>query len=910
MVDMEESLSLAPPGGVAKASKHTSLVDCDQLASLHWGEDSSILREVEFPTLSAAATVPKSKKGHRKQKPSILNVFGTEALPEQTPSLATHQIPEQTAGQSTDLPEASETRCTTLGPERIATPSPSTVPRFSPHVVHDMPRFSISARDLGHNSTACDSRSTALPRHNTDLIDLQNLLGFQNQVPRAMSEPISTVGHPEASSDYGTSSTSSRHEVWVPCAPKAMRGRLGARDYITLEETLSRSASEGACREAMTSRGSDASLNPRANDFPGISGDMIFPEILAQPPKPRSVPPLGLRESRPVPAIQHHSFCTVDPTNSSLEPSSKKSFNVDSPSFTPAPLGNKKSNFSTNAAPFTPRGASTPASNSTLQPEAASSVYKSGPFPDFTPQNNYDLNTTVSPDLYDPGQNQITDQIQTTVNGSTDSSSLGYDPFTMSNVTQALQSSQYNPYAEDHNPLAGTGTPFYSPQTAYSAPSQPLQYHLYYPIASARENLQPYQRQVYDFFVSETIREDLQKKSEASRQVLASQPGVQLPSLQQYHSLVPLDTRIRSAATVFGLPTWVWKATSRKNGNIYCLRRIEGFRLTNEEAIKAVNSWKKITHPNIVTTVEAFTTRDFNDSSLIFVHNYHPLSKTLAEHHFPSTRYGRIPVVPEKVLWGYLVQLASALKTIHRAKLAARSVDISKVILTDKNRVRLAACSIFDVLQFEAHRRIDELQQEDLFNLGKLILSIATNTQPKNLQDLRVLLEQMGRQYSPELKERIAWLLSPPQPQMAKTADQLVFELAQHVDDLLVATSNAEDELANALGKELENGRLVRLLAKLGTINERPEHDGDPNWSETDARYTLKLYRDYLFHQVDSQGNPVLDLGHVIGSLNKLDAGVDEKIYLTSRDSQSAFLVSYKELKKQVQTAFTELLRR
>lgn len=38
--------------------------------------------------------------------------------------------------------------------------------------------------------------------------------------------------------------------------------------------------------------------------------------------------------------------------------SSKKSLNVDSPSFTPAQLpGGKKSTFSTNATPFTPRGA-------------------------------------------------------------------------------------------------------------------------------------------------------------------------------------------------------------------------------------------------------------------------------------------------------------------------------------------------------------------------------------------------------------------------------------------------------------------------------------------------------------------------------------------------------------------------
>lgn len=306
--------------------------------------------------------------------------------------------------------------------------------------------------------------------------------------------------------------------------------------------------------------------------------------------------------------------------------------------------------------------------------------------------------------------------------------------------------------------------------------------------------------------------------------------------------------------------------------------------------------------------MEAFTTRDFNDSSLVFVHSYHPLSKTLAEHHFPATpsRFSRIVPVAEKVLWSYLVQLSSALKVIHKAKLAARCIDISKVILTDKNRIRLSACSIFDVIHFEAHRRVEDLQQEDFFNLGKLVLSIGTNTAPRNMQDLRALLDQLGRNYSEELKERVAWLLSAPQSQY-KTAEQLIRDLAMHMDDVFVSSANAYDETINHLGRELENGRLVRLLAKLGTINERPEFDGDPNWSETEHRYTLKLFRDYVFHQVDAQGNPVLDLGHIISCLNKLDAGTEEKIYLTSRDHQSTFLVTYRELKKQIQSAFGDL---
>jgi PAB-dependent poly(A)-specific ribonuclease subunit 3 len=69
----------------------------------------------------------------------------------------------------------------------------------------------------------------------------------------------------------------------------------------------------------------------------------------------------------------------------------------------------------------------------------------------------------------------------------------------------------------------------------------------------------------------------------------------------------------------------------------------------------------------------------------------------------------------------------------------------------------------------------------------------------------------------------------------------------------------------------------------------------------------LKLFRDYVFHQVDEHGKPIVDVGHVVTCLNKLDAGVDEKIMLMSRNEQSCLIVSYRELKKCVEAAFNEL---
>ncbi|KAK8070453.1 hypothetical protein PG997_010656 [Apiospora hydei] len=595
--------------------------------------------------------------------------------------------------------------------------------------------------------------------------------------------------------------------------------------------------------------------------------------------------------------------------------SAKKSLNVDSPSFTPTQLqpGAKKFTFSSqaaNAAPFTPKAVGNScmfaseslrggngiltcrkATPSTLTQDAEGPIFNPATIREFTPQSqNYDLNTA------------------TATNGTGTDSSNVYDPFSMSGMNQTIPTAQFNPYAEDPTGMAGGSTSFYPAQGAYAAPAQPLQYHLYAPVGPYRSDLSNYQRQAHDFFLREDIREEMQKKSEATRQVL---PGSQLPSVAHYHSLVPLDS-VRGGKSIFGdYLSWLYKAESKKNGNIYCLRRLQGVRSITKESVSVISRWKRINCGNVVSVIECFTSRDFNDMSLVFIHNYHPLSKTLAEHHFNANnqgRYVRPPPVPESVLWSYICQMCNALKAIHSENLAARCIDLSKVILTDKNRIRLSACAIQDVLEHETAKPILELQLEDFVQLGRMILCIGTNTQ--TLHNLQASMIQFGTMYSQELRDRLMWLLTNPQtPEQAsqKTVHELARGISDRVLDSFDSSLHTSDELTSNLYRELENGRVARLMMKLGTINERPEFESDPSWSENGERYQLKLFRDYVFHQVDANGNPVVDLAHMLSCLNRLDAGTEDRVYLTSRDHQTAFVVTYRELKKQVSSAFSEL---
>ncbi|TVY65658.1 PAN2-PAN3 deadenylation complex subunit [Lachnellula suecica] len=572
----------------------------------------------------------------------------------------------------------------------------------------------------------------------------------------------------------------------------------------------------------------------------------------------------------------------------------KKSLNVDSPSFKPAtlPVPSKTSAISSqaaNAAPFTPRSAASGAATPNPQPDTQP-TFNPAQIREFTPQQ-YDLpDTALATDGASDGQ-------------------AAYDPFSMTGVNQALSATTpYNPYIDETNTLSSNGAAYFQTPAAFITPNQPLNYHLYAPIGPHREDISAYQRHAHDFFMPEALREELQKKAEATFQVM---PNSNLPTLVEFHSLVALDTSHRKSATVFGYPSWIYKATSMKNGNMYCLRRLEGYRLTNERAIRSVKEWRRVDCAGVVSVVDAFTTRAFGDSSLIFVTNYHPLSKTLVEHHFTSTnRFGtRVSqAVPEPLMWSYIVQITSAIKSIHSANLAVRCMDPSKVILTDKGRIRVNACSVLDVVQFEAQRPLAELQQEDFIHLGKLMLSIGTNNLAvMTSHNLQASVDQLARSYTAELRDTITWLLTPAQAPAVKTIGELMSGISSHAFDTIDSSLHADDGLYSELAREVENGRLVRLLIKLGCINERPEYDSDPAYAETSERYILKMFRDYVFHQVNAEGRPVTDMGHILACLNKLDAGSHEKITLTSRDEQNIFIVSFNEVKKQVIAAWADL---
>ncbi|XP_059758458.1 PAN2-PAN3 deadenylation complex subunit PAN3 isoform X5 [Balaenoptera ricei] len=460
-------------------------------------------------------------------------------------------------------------------------------------------------------------------------------------------------------------------------------------------------------------------------------------------------------------------------------------------------------------------------------------------------------------------------------------------------------------------------------------------YHIYPPTAPHVAYMQP-KANAPSFFMADELRQELINRHLITMAQIdqADMPAVPA-EVDSYHSLFPLEplpppNRIQKSSN-FGYITSCYKAVNSKDDLPYCLRRIHGFRLVNTKCMVLVDMWKKIQHSNIVTLREVFTTKAFAEPSLVFAYDFHAGGETMMSRHFNDPNAdayftkrkwgqhdGPLPrqhagLLPESLIWAYIVQLSSALRTIHTAGLACRVMDPTKILITGKTRLRVNCVGVFDVLTFDNSQNNNPLalmaqyQQADLISLGKVVLALACNSlagiQRENLQKA---MELVTINYSSDLKNLILYLLT--DQNRMRSVNDIMPMIGARFYTQLDAAQMRNDVIEEDLAKEVQNGRLFRLLAKLGTINERPEFQKDPTWSETGDRYLLKLFRDHLFHQVTEAGAPWIDLSHIISCLNKLDAGVPEKISLISRDEKSVLVVTYSDLKRCFENTFQELI--
>ncbi|GFR50636.1 hypothetical protein Agub_g12883 [Astrephomene gubernaculifera] len=457
-------------------------------------------------------------------------------------------------------------------------------------------------------------------------------------------------------------------------------------------------------------------------------------------------------------------------------------------------------------------------------------------------------------------------------------------------------------------------------------------------------------------FVEEGLRQQLQSRAymtAAQWHDESDESGVTPPfRLGPYHTLYPLEEGAMgpSAAAgaggagdmpsaALGLHTSLVKGISSVDGSAAALRRVDPKQVipTTElltRAREAVEMWAPLAnHPNLVGLRAAFIASDSltqppqqpgqqgggdGVSALVFAHDFYPGAMTLAAAHLvpQMSAAGLVSAPqppPEEVIWSYAVQITSALRAAHGCGLLLRPACLhpSKVLLAGFGRLRVGSVGIVDAMMGGDQPGPEELQmlmRQDISAMGSLLLTLCcAGAGPAPSLDL------VAAHYSPELVRLLGALLAAAEGGPLGSWRGLVAALADRAFTELDGAGVALDHTVGELAKEAENGRLLRLLAKINFVTERPAdggngQDGDSSWSETGDRYVLKLFRDFVFHAAaPDSGAPLLDWGLVAEALNKLDAGVHEELLLLSRDGQSMLVVTYADVKRCLESAFSEL---
>src|ERR1700737_1199549 len=190
--------------------------------------------------------------------------------------------------------------------------------------------------------------------------------------------------------------------------------------------------------------------------------------------------------------------------------------------------------------------------------------------------------------------------------------------------------------------------------------------------------------------------------------------------------------------------------------------------------------------------------------AIVFVYDYHADSKSLAQMYFSNDPFGKQhrsshhyhhhnpTVIPEKLIWGYIIQIATGLKAIHSLGLACRVIDLSTLLVTSDRRVRLNCCGIMDVIAPMSETRIPGEQLGDLANFGRYLLCVAANSQEAQHDPAR-WLDVVKRRHPGNLAGALSYLVN-----LEHNTTRTINEFLANISDVLVTYVDASLQYAPA----------------------------------------------------------------------------------------------------------------
>lgn len=444
-----------------------------------------------------------------------------------------------------------------------------------------------------------------------------------------------------------------------------------------------------------------------------------------------------------------------------------------------------------------------------------------------------------------------------------------------------------------------------------------------------------------DIYANASLRENA--RAEIAVLLGRAHPALQVPEVVGgYYAIVPLDA---SPSPVFGMSgplSMMYKGVSASRGTSAALLRIVGAPpAPSAQIVRAGDAWKRVRHPGILCLREVFTSRQYTAvtsatmvpvNEIIFAYEFASRADTLFNVFLnpPSPDHHYHPL-SESTLWAIATQLLSAAAVVHSNRLALRdALTTTRILVTGRNRVKVSCVGLNDALDpgggdhipsnvqnrtAPSHDSAVPLQKADLAAIGHVLATLALRVDSKVVrggvllcsEDIAVDALRRITPYSDDLTVLIMSLLSAAMPASQVTINQILGMIGPRLALELGNVWTHSDALEKRLFVEFDSSRMYRLITLLGFVNERADAGVEPQWSETGDRYLLKLFRDYVFHRVDDEGNAVLDMAHVTECLSRLDVGSPEQVLLSSRDGTSLLVATYEELRRCLMQCIDEL---
>ncbi|KAI3638108.1 hypothetical protein MIR68_003719 [Amoeboaphelidium protococcarum] len=417
-------------------------------------------------------------------------------------------------------------------------------------------------------------------------------------------------------------------------------------------------------------------------------------------------------------------------------------------------------------------------------------------------------------------------------------------------------------------------------------------------------------------------------------------------SVGDYHSVVQVDDHDDLQHVLSDYQLIRYHGISAVDSSFVTMIRVCGYKPLDEKILLSLGKYingSLVDLPGVVKLKEAFSTRYFGDDSLMFIYDSFS-SSTPLYHAFPlyvtDQNIDRRVIIDE--VWSVLVQLLSLLHQIFQSGLFVGILNPFTIMRSYSGQIRLAYLGISHVLYSQSQSyttgQLIHSQLNDLMQAVTLVASLALQcvapdmiNQPQQIIPAFIntfcndVNSKSGVPEEQDLKNLILFILDAYHTEMNNVQSGYVVEkqIASKIisqcfpvmaPKLIQETQRAyamADVIQSSMKREIENGRLFRLMVKLNAILERDHLLGDTTWAQTGDRYTLSLLRDYIFHQqapgVNGMHVPILNMAHVLKCLNKLDCGSEENVLLVSRDESNCLILSWRDLKQCTERCFQEL---